>query len=141
MGQKEFFSARTRMLQTPAYQGTAGFPEEVEKTRTIRDLVWWLGHTPFPPNSTEEAVAISELLTILSSFNLNDLPTLLKYLRQTAMNVGVPSQRSIQAVEDALGQGNSARARYLAGRCLSLEVKRWRPTFRVEIADWIARRV
>lgn len=142
MNQNELFiHARMRVLQTLVYRHTAGFPEEIEKMSTIRDLLWWLGNKPFPPQSTEEAMATLELLTILSSFHLNDLPVLLEYLSHTARNVSVPSQLSIQAVKDALIQGDSCEARYLAGQSLSLEVKRWRPELRAEIAYWIARRM
>jgi hypothetical protein len=42
-----FSSLKRQILQTPAYQGVPSFPNEVERMRTIGDLVWWLGSTDF----------------------------------------------------------------------------------------------
>ncbi len=69
-----FIYTRARMLQTRAYRGIAGFPEEVEKISTLSELIFWLGNTPFPPDHPGEAVATSELLTILTAFNPDTLP-------------------------------------------------------------------
>ncbi len=136
-----FTSARARILQTRAYRGIAGFPEEVEKISTLSGLLLWLGGTPFPPDHPGEATAIGELLVILTSFDLTLLPQMLAYLLQTASNVGAPSQRCIRAVEETVAQGDSMQARELAGQILSWQVKRWRPNLRGDIAGWIARQV
>jgi hypothetical protein len=142
MDTEELFTyARARMLQTPAYRGAPGFPDEVEKISTLSGLIFWLGSTPFPPDHDGEAAAIGELLVILTSFDLDALPRLLAYLLQTAANVGVPSQQRIRALEEAVAQGDSMQARELAGQTLAWEVKRWRPNLRGDMAGWIMRQM
>jgi hypothetical protein len=136
-----FIYARARMLQTPAYRGIPGFPDEVEKISTLSGLIFWLGSTPFPPDHPGEAAAIGELLVILTSFDLTLLPQMLTYLLQTASNVEVPSQQRIRAVEEAVAQGDSMEARELAGQTLAWQVKRWRPNLRGDMAGWIMRQV
>jgi hypothetical protein len=136
--EKLFSSAHALVLQTPAYQGAPGFPEEVEKISPESVLIFWLGNTPFPSDHHGEAAAISELLVILTSFDLTSLPQMLVYLLQTSSNVIAPSRQSIRAVEEAVAQENSMQARELAGQTLAWEVKRWRPHLRAEMAGWIA---
>ncbi len=133
-----FLYARMRLLQTPAYRGIPGV---VEQMSTLSDLILWLGSMPFPPDHPGEAAAIGELLVILTSFDLDALPQMLVYLRQSASNVVAPGQRSIRAVEEAVAQGDSMQARELAGQILSWQVKRWRPNLRGDMAGWIAYRI
>ncbi len=42
-----FTSLKRQVLQTPAYQRVSSFPDEVERLRTLEELIWWLGTTNF----------------------------------------------------------------------------------------------
>ncbi len=42
-----FSSVKEGILQTPAYRGVPSFPGDVERMRTLEELIWWLGATDF----------------------------------------------------------------------------------------------
>jgi len=129
--------AKKRVLQTPAYRGEPGFPEEVADVKTLSDLLMWLGNAPFASIQNGDAAATIELLTILASLDPGALPRLLEHFRHLSDRVMAPGRKSIQEVEIAVALGNVAKARHLTGRVLSWEVKRWRPQLRWEVAAWI----
>jgi hypothetical protein len=54
-----FTSVKSQILQAPAYQGVLSFPGEVERARTLEQLVWWLGATNF--SASPHSVALSHL--------------------------------------------------------------------------------
>ncbi|GCE32162.1 hypothetical protein KDA_76460 [Dictyobacter alpinus] len=60
MDTKQLFTyLKDLILQTPAYRGVPSFPDEVERARTLEQIVWWLGATNF--SASPHSVAVSEL--------------------------------------------------------------------------------
>lgn len=62
-----FTSMRGQILQAPAYQEVPPFPDEVERARTLEQLVWWLGATNF--SALPHSVAVSHLSLLHSELD------------------------------------------------------------------------
>jgi len=84
-----FASLKRQILQTPAYQGAASFPSEVERMRTLTELVWWLGTTNFSASTLGgDYVALSHLSHLHS--NLDPSHTGLMRLISFITNLDTP---------------------------------------------------